>query len=260
MAFSGLKWVKHLRRHAARLIGGSSVARLGRDRSSAAAVEFAVVGSLYLLLLLFVIEGGLFYLKIAVLDYATEAASRAILLNGNANAPTPPTTTAQFQTKVAANSFGLLNVTNIVASVQLNDPDGGTYDGGNANAGFQNITPYKFANGAAPPFQYIYGTCTNVAYQKIVATTGTPATLVSQGSDIQSSGTCTGNPVCVASTAATPNNRVIGGTVDGGVISGTTTTTIGGTVFTFTNYKGGTFTCSIRTSRLPTLYRSSLAQ
>ena len=56
-----------------------SILRVARERRGAAAVEFAVVGSVFLLLLLLALEFGLILFTQAALDNATAEASRLIM-------------------------------------------------------------------------------------------------------------------------------------------------------------------------------------
>jgi hypothetical protein len=210
------------------------------EQKSAAALEFALIGVLYFIILLFVIQGGIFFIRVTVLDFATESVSRAILINGNPGATaTPPLTAAAFAQQVASISHGFLNLANIKVELQMAPPlPTSTLGQGQGTGGFQSIRAYNFPAGGAPTYAYTgYGACT-VTYQIITyAPNGAVQTI---GSDIQTSGTnCTGNGCTVSPAANTANNEIVGGIVDGGTPSATTN---GG--FTTTTFTGGTFTCN----------------
>jgi len=210
------------------------------DQKSAAAVEFALIGSLYFVILFFVLQGGIFYIRVTVLDFATEAVSRAILINDNPGATTtPPVTAAAFAQQVATISHGFLDLSNIKVELQMAPPlPSSTLGQGQGTGGFQSIRAYAFPAGGTPSYAYTgYGACT-VTYQ--IITYDPNGTVLSIGSDIQSAGTnCTGNGCTVSPGANTANNEIVGGIVDGGTASATSS---GG--FTFTTYTGGTFTCN----------------
>jgi Flp pilus assembly protein TadG len=129
-----------------------------RTRKSTTAVEFAIVGSLYVLVLLFAVEGGIFYLKVDLLDLATEKASRLIILN---NVATAPQTASAFAALIASNGNGALTLSNIAVSVQMAAPVSGTVAA--PVGGFQSLTKNAFTAGT---FGYYAGACgieTNVA-------------------------------------------------------------------------------------------------
>jgi Flp pilus assembly protein TadG len=129
-----------------------------RTRRSTTAVEFAIVGSLYVLVLLFAVEGGIFYLKIDILDLATERASRFIILN---NLTTAPASAGAFASLIANNGNGALTLGNIAVSVRMAAPISGTTAA--PVAGFQSLTAAAFTPGT---YQYVPGACalsTNVA-------------------------------------------------------------------------------------------------
>jgi len=223
-------------------------------------VEFAIVGSIYLTILFFVIQGGIFYIKVTILDVATETAARAVLINGNPNTniTTPPTTGAAFAALVAQDSYGVLKAANIVVALQENPPAVTNVTGNGAVYGFTGIPPYQFTAGGTPPYQYtVYGYCP-VTYQNVVATIapGLPnaGTVIATGQDIvnnAATGTCSGT--CNLSSAyangtqystPTQDNEVIGGIVNGGAAQPASTTTIGSALYTFTNFTGGKYTCN----------------
>jgi Flp pilus assembly protein TadG len=132
--------------------------RFARTRRSTTAVEFAVVGSLYCLVLLFAVEGGIFYLKVDVLDLATERASRFIVLN---NLSTAPTSAAAFAALIANNGNGALTPGNVAVSVRMVAPVSGTIAA--PAGGFQSLPVSTFTPGT---YQYVAGACaltTNVA-------------------------------------------------------------------------------------------------
>jgi Flp pilus assembly protein TadG len=147
MAFSGLKWVKHLRRHAAHAM---LEWRFVRERRSSTSVEFAIVGSLYFLVLLFAIEGGIFYIKVDTLDLATERASRLMILN---NFATAPATSAALITDIVNSSGGTLQPLNLAVSVRMVAPISGTAAA--PVGGFQSL-PNTFDSSQ---YQYVPGAC-----------------------------------------------------------------------------------------------------
>jgi Flp pilus assembly protein TadG len=148
--------------------------RLLRERRSTAAVEFSIVGLFYFVILIFAVEGGIFYIKIDTLDFATEKASRLILLN---NYTTAPATATAFKTDIASASNGLLKTSSIAVSVQMTPPVSGT-TAAPVN-GFLNL-PTTFTAGT---YQYKDGAC--------------PVT-TNINTGVVSAGTCTGT--CAYST------------------------------------------------------------
>jgi Flp pilus assembly protein TadG len=146
-----------------------------RDRKGGTAVEFALVGVMYFFVLLFAIAGGTFYLRITVLDLATEQASRAIMINqgpDNAGSFTAaPTTAAAFEQMVQTNSFGVLSFGNIQVAVQMAGPVTGTVRA--AGTGFQSIPPVATPGGT---YQYLPGTSTYTLNSNAGCTAGTCTT------------------------------------------------------------------------------------
>lgn len=133
-----------------------------RDRRGSTAVEFALVGLLYFFLLIFALEGGIFYLRTTVLDLATEQAARVIMINqgtdNNGNfttAPTAATGANSFQTLIENDSYGVLNQANIRVEVRMAPPVTGTVRA--ANAGFQFIPPVATPDNVT--YQYQPGSC-----------------------------------------------------------------------------------------------------
>jgi len=212
------------------------------ETKSAAAVEFALIGTLYFVVLFFVIQGGIFFIRVTVLDFATETVAREILINDNPGATAlPPTTGAAFAQQVANVSHGFLNLANIKVEFQIAPPLPSTIIGqGQGYGGFASIPPYTFPAGGTPVYAtltgYTYGACT-VNYQ--IITYVPSGTIQSIGSDIQTAGTnCSGT--CVVSPGTnTQDNEIVGGIVDGGTASSSSANG-----FTTTNYTGGTFTCN----------------
>lgn len=74
------------------------------SRHGTAALEFALVGPVLLLLVFMIIENGLMLFAQAVLDNATRAASRQIMINA-------VTTSANFRTAVCSNMSTFLDCT-----------------------------------------------------------------------------------------------------------------------------------------------------
>jgi Flp pilus assembly protein TadG len=196
------------------------------DRSSSTAVEFAIVAMLYVFLLLFAIDGGIFYLQTTVLDLATEQASRAIIINqgaNNAGAYTAaPTTAAAFKQLVQADSFGILTLANIQVAVQMAAPVTGTVRA--AGIGFQSIPPVATPAGT---YQYLPGSCT-INYSTSTTAGTTTYTLISSAG-------------CTAGTCTTAKFGLL--PASGEVTGGTNVTGTSGSSVTNT-YTGATFSCS----------------
>ncbi|MGD0107763.1 MAG: TadE/TadG family type IV pilus assembly protein [Rhodopila sp.] len=91
--------------------------RLIADRRGVAALEFAIVGGTFFLLLLLVIQFGLYFVQVTALDLAVQKASRQILIN-------QPVTQTQFVANIQADSFGLLQSQTIQVAVQSADSFG----------------------------------------------------------------------------------------------------------------------------------------
>lgn len=203
-------------------------ARFRRDRRGSTAVEFALVGLLYFFLLIFALEGGIFYLRVTVLDLATEQAARAIMINqvaGNTvGAPAAPTTAAAFTQLIENDSYNVLTIGNIKVAVQMAPPVTGTIAA--PAGGFQSIKP--LAN-PANQYQFLPGACT-VTYTT-TSVNGAAATYnAPTASACDANGTCT-----VANFTLLPTYGEVAGGTD-------VTTTIGNTV---TNtYTNATYSCS----------------
>jgi Flp pilus assembly protein TadG len=78
--------------------------RFGRSRRATVALEFALVGPIFLLLSFMIIEDGVMLFAQAVLDNATRDASRQMMI-GNV------TTSAQFNSAICANVSTLIDCT-----------------------------------------------------------------------------------------------------------------------------------------------------
>ena len=76
--------------------------RFGDDDSGTVAIEFAMVGSLVIALILETMQGGLFLYQQAALERATASAARQIMVG---NASTSSLTSAQFQTQIVCASL-----------------------------------------------------------------------------------------------------------------------------------------------------------
>jgi Flp pilus assembly protein TadG len=135
-------------------------ARFSQDRRGSTAVEFALVGLLYFFILIFALEGGIFYLRVTVLDLATEQAARAIMINeGPNNAGTytdAPASALDFQKLIEADSFNVLTQANISVEVQMTGPVTGT--AAVAGTGFSSIKPVAIPDNVT--YQYKPGSCT----------------------------------------------------------------------------------------------------
>jgi len=211
--------------------GGPTVARavLRRDRQASTALEFAIVASIYVFLLVFAVEGGIFYLRMTVLDQATEQASRAIMINqgpNNAGAFTAaPTTAAAFAQLIQTDSFGVLNLANIKVAVQMAGPVTGTARA--AGTGFQAIPPVASPNNGT--YQYLPGSCT-INYT--TSTTGGATTYTLNSTTSCTAGTCTS-----AKFALLPASGEVNGGADV-----TSSANNGATIIN--TYTSATFSCS----------------
>jgi hypothetical protein len=186
------------------------IRRFSQERKCSTTVEFAIVGSLYFLVLLFAVEGGILYLKIDTLDLATERASRLLVLN---NVATAPATSAAFIGDIAANSNGALQTANIAISVQMAAAVTGTIAA--PKGGFQSLS----TTFTAKTFQYVPGSC------PVTTIVGSTPTV----------GACTGG--CAYSTAANATN------IPGELDPGYQTTVINANNSTTTTLHQ-TYTCS----------------
>jgi len=196
------------------------------DRGGGAAVEFALVGVTYCFMLLGAIEGGCFYLRVTVLDLATEQAARAIMINQGANNAgtftAAPTTATAFAALIQSDSFGVLSLANIAVAVQMAGPVTGTSRA--AGTGFQAIPPVASPAGT---YQYLPGSCT-IDYT--TTTTGSSTTYA-----------LTSSSGCTAGTCATSRFALL--PTQGEVSGGTETSSTSGSTVTDT-YTGATFSCS----------------
>jgi Flp pilus assembly protein TadG len=151
------------RRQAAKCPAAPLRNRFQHDRKASTAIEFAIVGLLYFFVLIFAVEGGIYYLQATVIDFATEQASRAIMINQGANNAgvytDAPQTAALFQALVyndsSAASDGLLSQANIQVAVQMAAPVTGNAVTG---PGFASIPPVAVPNGSV--YEYVPGSCT----------------------------------------------------------------------------------------------------
>jgi Flp pilus assembly protein TadG len=202
-----------------------------RDRAGGTAVEFAIVGLLYFFLLIFALEGGIFYLRTTVLDLATEQAARAIMINeGPNNAGTytdAPATASDFQKLIEADSYNVLTLANISVEVRMAAPVTGT--AAVAGTGFASIPPVATPDNTT--YQYKPGSC-EVNYS--TSTTGgtTTYTFGTLGPNGCTAGDCVASQTNFALLPA--SGEVAGGT-------DVTTTVNGATVNTYTD---ATYSCS----------------
>jgi Flp pilus assembly protein TadG len=87
------------------------IERLRAQRRAAVDIEFAIAGSAFIVLLLLIVQFGLFYLRVTTLDAAVQTASRQILIG---NAPTQ----AQFAAAIQSASNGMFAGQTIYIAVQ----------------------------------------------------------------------------------------------------------------------------------------------
>ncbi len=85
--------------------------RLADDEGGVTAVEFALIAATFFMLLLLVVQFGLYYLQVTMLDLAVQKASRYLLINQSL-------TQAQFVADVNSASLGLLAAENLNVAVQ----------------------------------------------------------------------------------------------------------------------------------------------
>jgi hypothetical protein len=243
------------------------------DRTGGPAIEFALVGTSFLLLLFFVIQGGIYYLRVTALDYATEVVARTLELNGNSSSLISPTSSAAFAYDVAQNSFGVLDAANISVSLKECAPAG--FSGSTSVAipcsggfGGMSTTPIDTSGNT---YQYFNGTCT-ANIDETIADNGQQAVSVVSGTTNCVPGTATSNASGTALTSGpgtTCNTTSFNyyqqgagnliGNVGAGVLSlGPATKPLkaqgqatnpytfsgGGHTFTTTEYDGALFTCS----------------
>jgi Flp pilus assembly protein TadG len=197
-----------------------------RDRRGTTAVEFAIVAMIYVFMLLFAIDGGVFYIGTTVLDLATEQASRAIMINQGANnaggSTAAPTTAAAFTQLVQSNSYNVLTLGNIQVAVQMAGPVTGTVRA--AGTGFQAIPPVAIPAGT---YQYLPGACT------INYSTSTTAGTTTYS--LSSSAGCTAGTCTTAKFSLLPASGQVTGGTDVSSTSGSTITN---------TYTAATFSCS----------------
>lgn len=174
------------------------LAKIGRafaaDSTGGPAMEFAIVGTTFFLLLFFVIQGGIYYLRVTVLDYATEVVARSLELNGNSSTIISPTSSSAFAYDVAQNSFGILSAANISVSLKECAPVGFTGSSGNGitcSGGFGGMSTSPIDT-SGNTYQYFNGTCiANI--DETLADNGQEAISVVTGS----------TPTCTGGTATT---------------------------------------------------------
>ncbi len=85
--------------------------RLAADRGGVTAIEFALIAATFFMLLLLVVQFGLYYLQVTMLDLAVQKASRNLLINQSL-------TQAQFSNAVYNASLGVLAAENLHVAVQ----------------------------------------------------------------------------------------------------------------------------------------------
>jgi Flp pilus assembly protein TadG len=204
--------------------------RFRRDRKSSTAVEFAIVGSVYFFVLFVVVEGGIFYLLTTTLDFATELASRSIMIDQGVNTDNnnsytaAPATPAALESLIQANSYGVLNVASITVEVQMAGPVTGATRA--AGTGFQAIPAVATPDGTT--YQFLPGSCT-VDYSTTSVNGAAPSYT------LNSTGACTTGKCAATYFSRLPN--------EGEVSGGTDVTTTSGTTVTNT-YSNATFSCS----------------
>jgi Flp pilus assembly protein TadG len=223
----------------------SAAARTRRrnPRGGAVAVEFALVGLVYFIVVFFVIQGGIYFLRVTVLDFATEQAARALMINDNPGyAVAAPPSAAAFRQDIANSGYGLLNFNNIAVSVRVCAPVWTTaisgYSGG-CFGGFKNM-PLSTFDPTNNTYQYYAGVCTvNVTLYS--ANTGLQNLVVNSSS---CTGTCNTNALNGSGNGNVANGAfsLASATIPSGGV--TVIDAGGGTMITVTQYNGATYTCA----------------
>lgn len=136
----------HARRDGATPRGLARLRLLARDDSAVSMVEFAIVGPIFLLLILAVLENGLTLWTQGVLDNATRDAARLTLTGQSQNGGTA------FATQLCSEISGLMNCASLAYRIQTNSTFGGisptiTYSHG-AASGFSSY-PTSATGGSA---------------------------------------------------------------------------------------------------------------
>ena len=122
--------------------------RLVAERSAVAAIEFAMVAPILVLLILEIFQTGFYFFTSASLNYATNAAARQIRIGAVANSSQ---TVAQFQTSFCSHLVGVMPCANVLQNIYV-VPEavapGGFY--AFLNATMTGLTPPQ-TNPAIPP-------------------------------------------------------------------------------------------------------------
>jgi len=106
----------------------SAVRRFIGERSAIAAVEFAMLSGLFIVLLFMLAQVGLYFYFSTTLYYVTQKATRQILTGGVAN---QGLTAAQFRTQILCPLLpGTMSCNNIITNIQVVPPWSGLTSGG----------------------------------------------------------------------------------------------------------------------------------
>jgi Flp pilus assembly protein TadG len=112
-------WASPLARFSAR-----AVRRLIGERSGIAAIEFAMLSGVFVVLLFMVAQIGLYFYFSTTLYYVTQKATRQILTGAVVNGSSTGLTAAQYRTQIlcpilAQASYGSMSCNNIITNVQV---------------------------------------------------------------------------------------------------------------------------------------------
>ncbi len=104
--------------------------RIGRDKRGSAAVEFAMIAPLFLMILFAIIESALYFLASEVLESATQKTARLVLTG---QAQSAGMTAANFKSNLCLTTEPLFDCSKIVVDVRLATSFGGANTGSMLN-------------------------------------------------------------------------------------------------------------------------------
>jgi Flp pilus assembly protein TadG len=127
-----------------------AIGRFIGERSGIAAVEFAVLSGIFIVLILMIAQIGLYFYFSTTLYYVTQKATRNILTGSAAN--TQGLTAAQYRTNVlcpilATASYGSMSCNNVITNIQVVPAWNG-----NTSGGFYSLT--NIVNNTSSPLGY----------------------------------------------------------------------------------------------------------